>query len=153
MMRVPESVSCSCLVFCDPMDCSSPGSSVHGILQARILEWVAISFSRGSSRPWDQTQFSHTAGRLFTDWATREAQVCCFTSFLCSQVASSLRGWKVAMDLPEGCSDLRLRSLKKCLKAYSKPKSHLLFQVISQFPKQQIPRKTCPVARPRVLLQ
>ena len=42
-----------CLTLCDPMDCSLPGSSVHGILQARILEWVAISFSRGSSRPRD----------------------------------------------------------------------------------------------------
>ena len=38
-----------CLTLCDPMDCSPPGSFVHGILQARILEWVAISFSRGSS--------------------------------------------------------------------------------------------------------
>ena len=47
--------------LCDPMDCSPPGSSVHGILQARILEWVAISFSRGSSRPRDQTQVSHIA--------------------------------------------------------------------------------------------
>ena len=44
-----------CLTLCDPVDCSPPGSSVHGILQARILEWVAISFSRGSSRPRDQT--------------------------------------------------------------------------------------------------
>jgi len=73
-------VAQSCLTFCDPMDCSPPGSSVHGILQARILEWVAISFSRVSSWPWDRTQISHIAGRLFTDWATREAQVCCFTS-------------------------------------------------------------------------
>ena len=47
-------------------DCSPPGSSVHGIFQARILEWVAISFSRGSSRARDQTQVSHTAGRRFT---------------------------------------------------------------------------------------
>ena len=47
-------------------------SSVHGILQARILEWVAISFSRGSSWPRDGTQLSNTAGRLFTNWATRE---------------------------------------------------------------------------------
>ena len=60
--------------LCDPMDCSPPGSSVHGILQARILEWVAISFSRGSSRPRDQTQISHIAGRRFNLWATREAQ-------------------------------------------------------------------------------
>ena len=44
-------VTQSCLTLCDPMDCSLPSSSVHGILQARVLEWVAISFSRGSSRP------------------------------------------------------------------------------------------------------
>ena len=56
----------SCPTLCDPMDCSPPGSSVHGILQARILEWVAISFSRGSSQPRDRTQVSHTAGRFFT---------------------------------------------------------------------------------------
>ena len=54
------------------MDCSLPGSSVHGILQARILEWVAISFSRGSSRPRARTQVSHIAGRFFTIRATRE---------------------------------------------------------------------------------
>ena len=45
--------------LCDPMDCSPPGSSVHGILQARILEWVAISYSRGSSQPMDQTYVSY----------------------------------------------------------------------------------------------
>ena len=49
-----------------PMDCSPPGSSVHGILQARILEWVAISFPRGSSQPRDWTQVSLVAGRFFT---------------------------------------------------------------------------------------
>ena len=53
------------------MNCSPPGSSVHGILQARILEWVAISFSRGSSRPRNQAQVSCTTGRFFTKWATR----------------------------------------------------------------------------------
>ena len=58
---------------CDPMDCSLPGSSVHGILWARILEWTAISFSRGSSQPRDQTPVSCTAGGFFTVWATREA--------------------------------------------------------------------------------
>ena len=58
-----------CLTLCDPMDCSSPGSSVHGILQARILEWVAVSFSRESSQPRDWTQVSCTAGRFFTNWA------------------------------------------------------------------------------------
>ena len=55
------------------MDCRLPGSSVHGIFQARILDWVAISFSRGSSLPRYRTRVSHTAGRLFTIWATREA--------------------------------------------------------------------------------
>ena len=59
--------------LCDPLDCSPWGSSIHGILQARILEWVAISFSRGSSQPRDQTQVSHIAGRRFNLWATREA--------------------------------------------------------------------------------
>ena len=54
--------------FCNPMDCSPPGSSVHGILQARILEWVAIPFFRGSSQPRDQIWISHTAGRFFTNW-------------------------------------------------------------------------------------
>ena len=56
----------SCPTLCDPMDCSPPGSSVHGILQARIVDWVTISFSRGSSQPRDQTQVSCTAGRHFT---------------------------------------------------------------------------------------
>ena len=55
------------------MNCSLPGSSVHGILQARILEWVALPFARGSSQPKDGTQISCFAGRFFTVWATREA--------------------------------------------------------------------------------
>ena len=63
----------SCPTLCNPVDCSPPGSSFHGIFQARILEWVAISFSRGSSRPRDRTQVSHIAGRCFNLWATREA--------------------------------------------------------------------------------
>ena len=60
----------SCLTLCSPTDCSSPGSSVHGILQAGTLEWVAVPFSRGSSPPKDWTQVSRTAGRFFTVWAT-----------------------------------------------------------------------------------
>ena len=62
-----------CLTLWDPMDCSPPGSSLHRILQARILEWVAIPFSRGSSPPRDQNLFSRIAGGFFTIWATREA--------------------------------------------------------------------------------
>ena len=57
----------------DPMDCSLPASSVHGILQVRILEWVAISFSRRSSWPRDWIQVSWIAGRVLTNWAMREA--------------------------------------------------------------------------------
>ena len=56
------------------MDCSLPGFTDHGIFQARVLEWVAIAFSRGSSQPRDQTQVSCIVGRRFTLWATREAQ-------------------------------------------------------------------------------
>ena len=59
----------SCLTLCDPLDCSLPGSSVHGIFQAKILEWVAISFSKGSFPPRDQTQVSRIEGRFFTIWA------------------------------------------------------------------------------------
>ena len=66
-------VTQSCLTLCDPMDRSPPGSSVHGILQVRVLEWVDISFSRGSSQPMDRTQVSWIAGRFFTNWATSKA--------------------------------------------------------------------------------
>ena len=66
-----ESVSPqSCPALCDPMGCSSPGSSVHGMLRARILEWVTIPFSRGSSRPRDRARVSCIAGRFFIIWAT-----------------------------------------------------------------------------------
>ena len=61
-------VAQSCLSLCDPM-----GYTVHEILQARILEWVTLPFSRGSSQPRDWTQVSRIAGRFFTCWATREA--------------------------------------------------------------------------------
>ena len=57
--------------LCDLTDCNPPVFSVHGFLQARILEWVAISYSRGSSWPRDQTQVSCIAGRLLTAWVTR----------------------------------------------------------------------------------
>ena len=63
----------SCPTLCDPVDCSLPGFSVHEILQARILERVAIPFSRVSSQPRDWTQVVHIAGGFLTVWATREA--------------------------------------------------------------------------------
>ena len=79
-------------VFSDPMNCSSPGSSVHRILQARILEWVAISFSRESSRPRDRTPVSASciAGGFFTIWASGEGpmKMTCFPHNL-------FRGWRV----------------------------------------------------------
>ena len=58
-------VTQSCPTLCDPMDCSLSDSSVHGIFQARVLEWIAISFSRGSSRPRNRTLVSPIAGRRF----------------------------------------------------------------------------------------
>jgi len=79
-MRIEHCMCCvcakslqSCPTLCDPVDCSLPDSSVHRILQAKILEWVAISFSRGSSKPRDQTHismFPALAGRFFTTSAT-----------------------------------------------------------------------------------
>ena len=65
-------VAQSCPTLCDPMDCYLPGSSVHGIFHAIVLEWIAISFSRGSSPPRDRTQVSRIVDRRFTIWATRE---------------------------------------------------------------------------------
>ena len=65
-------VAQSCLTLYDSMVYSPPDSSVHGILQARILEWVAIPFSRGSYWPRNQTQVSRIAGGFFTIWATRK---------------------------------------------------------------------------------
>ena len=70
----------SCPAPCNPMDCSLPNSSVYGILQTRVLEWVAMVSSRGHSWPQDQTCVSWVScivGRFFTHWATWEAHICC----------------------------------------------------------------------------
>ena len=87
-------VAQSCPTLCDPIACSPQDSSVHGILQARILEWVAISFSRGSSWPRDWTQVSYIAGRLFTIWATP-----CVSSMLTSggtwEMNVALGAWRM----------------------------------------------------------
>ena len=72
-LQIQVLVAQSCLTLCSPMDCSPQGSSAYGIFQARILEWVVISFSRGSSRSRDWSWVSCTAGRFLTDWATRKA--------------------------------------------------------------------------------
>ena len=68
-VKVKVRVTQLCLTLCDPMD-----YTVHGILQATILEWIAFPFSRGYSQPRDWTQVSHIAGEFFTVWVTREAQ-------------------------------------------------------------------------------
>ena len=72
--KVKVLVAQLCLALCDPMDYSPLGSSVHGLLQAGILKWGAISSSRGSSQPREWTRVSWIVGRFFTIWATREAQ-------------------------------------------------------------------------------
>ena len=89
--------SSSCSVMSDswqPHHCSLPGSSIHGILQARIPEWLAIPFSRGSSWPRDWTQVSCTAGRFFTIWATKEAQFLLGQQHVkCNIVSAAQRRW------------------------------------------------------------
>ena len=69
---VTELQQCCVWLLWDPMNCSLPVSSVLGISQARVLEWVAFPFSRGSSQPRDRTQVSYIAGRFFTSWATNQ---------------------------------------------------------------------------------
>ena len=90
-------VAQSCPTLCDPMDWGSPGSSVHRILQGRILDWVAISFSRRSSQPRDWTQVSSIAGWLFTVWATREALI-----FTAAAAAKSLQSCPTLCDTIDG---------------------------------------------------
>ena len=72
-LKVKVLVTQSCPTLCNPMDCSPPGSCVHGILQARILEWIAIPFSSRSFQPRDWSGVSCIAGRFFTIWDIREA--------------------------------------------------------------------------------
>ena len=88
----------SYLTLCDPMDCSLPGSSLHGILQARVLGWVVISFCRGSSQPRDQTRASCIPGRHFNLWTTREApgfsKIMLNLLCLCSTNGTTKPGWE-----------------------------------------------------------
>ena len=103
-------VAQSCPTLCDPMDCSLSGSSVHGIFQARVLEWIAISFSRGSSQVRDRTQVSSIAGVFFTTRVTREAQ---------SKFQLMIKIFKVLINiaqlLPESCTNLSSRQ-QECLR-------------------------------------
>ena len=72
-LTVLSLVSQSYVTFCNPMDCTQPGSSVHGVLQARVLKCVVIPSSRGTSRPRNQIQVSHIANGFITIWATKES--------------------------------------------------------------------------------
>ena len=85
---------------CDPKDCSPPGSSVHGILQARILEWVAISFPRGSPQPRDRTWVSCIASRFFTNCTTRKAQEALFKVFHTTLIPRDVNSYYVNIRAP-----------------------------------------------------
>ena len=80
--EIESEITQLCSALCNPMDCSPPGFFVHGISQARILKWVAISFSRRSSWLRDGTQVSGIAGRFFIIWATRESFFCLLNRYL-----------------------------------------------------------------------
>ena len=85
----------SCPALCNPMDCSPPSSSVHGILQARILEWVLMPSSRGSSYPRDQTHIS--CGSCVAAGATGEApEAVSVSQFSCSVMSDSMTPWTAA---------------------------------------------------------
>ena len=94
-------VTQSCPTLWDPLDCSPPGASVHGILHARILEWVAISFSRGSSWPRDWTQVSYIASGFCTVWISREAQAFRVNKTNCLFANSGLGGLESSAKAPE----------------------------------------------------
>ena len=99
-MKGEVEVTQSWLTLCDSMHYSPLGSSVHGILQARILKWVAIPFCRGSSGPRDWTWVSYIAGRFFTMWAIRE--VLCYTIVPCYL---SVLGFPVIYLFTFGCTE------------------------------------------------
>ena len=88
-------VAQSCPILCDPMDCIPLGSSVCGIFQARILEWVAISFSRGTSWPRARTGVSCIAGRFFTDWTTTEAYITILVVHYFSNITELKTDWGI----------------------------------------------------------
>ena len=120
--------NCCCLVakswptLCDPLDCSSPRTSVHGILQARILEWVAISFSSGSSQPRDWTCVSCFVRQILYHWTTREAlNKCVVTTYYFSEMQ-----WKLASPL---CIRVQ-QSFNRCLSVAS-------FMIVSALSQQR----------------
>ena len=89
-MKSESEVAQLCPTLCNPMDCILPGSSLHGILQAIVLEWGAISFSRGSSQPRDRTRVSHIPGRRFNLWATKVSSIVCVHVCAVTQLCPAL---------------------------------------------------------------
>ena len=87
-----------CLTLCNPMDYNLPGFSVHGILQAKILAWVVISFSRGSSQPRGRTWVSGIAGRLFSIWVSSVTKL---YPVLCNPMGSRVSGFSVLHCIPQ----------------------------------------------------
>ena len=98
LFKPKELITQSFLTLCDPMDCSLPLSSFHGILQARILEWVALPFSRGSSWPRERTQVCCIAGRFFTLWATGET----FTFITRGLPSRDVKSWWMGLRETQG---------------------------------------------------
>ena len=115
-------VTQSCLTLCKPMDCSLPGSSVHGIFQARILEWVAISFSRRSLPSRDWTQVSCIVGRHFTICAFREVSHHSLRQCIksCLTLATP---WTVAFQGSSVCGILQARILEWVAISFSRGSS------------------------------
>ena len=104
---------CGCSVmsnFCDPMDWPLPGSSVHRILQGRILKWVAMPSSRGSSQPRDRTRVFCIADRFFTSWATRKPLMWPHTFLILPSFHLSLIGLSWLKDPHFWLSEVKLRS-------------------------------------------
>ena len=117
--KVKVKVTQSCPTLCDPID-----HTVQGILQPRILEWVAVPFSRGSSQPRDQTQASRVAGGFSTSWVTWEAHTNCyddlhcirFSVLCCAQSLSCVQlfvtPWPVTCQAPLSMGILQARILE-----------------------------------------
>ena len=106
-------VAQSCLTLCNPTDCSPPGSSVHGISQARILEWVAMPSSKGSSWPRDQTRVPCIVGRFLIVWATRETPQKVWRFLKSSQWRRSFKGKQKSQNPKELIQRFDYANIKK----------------------------------------
>ena len=113
-----------CLTLCNPKDCSLPGSSLHGILQARILEWVTMPSTRGSSQAMYRTQVSPIAGRFFTVWATYHSGLIRYT-VLKGKKKSTTKNPSVFIS--KNRDEVTLWRMKNCEEYYSIKSCLLIF--------------------------